>query len=71
MKKVPENDGKIWSGNEIAALKLLAKRNTPTRIIAMKMKRTPVAIQSTTSKNRISLKPVNQSPYNRSKSRKK
>lgn len=63
MAKAPSNNGKAWSAQQIAQLKILAKSNTPTRVIAIKMDRTPAAIQSKASVEKISLKPTNQSPY--------
>ena len=49
------------------ALGDLAKQNTPTRVIGLKLGRTPGAVQSQASKQGTSLKPTNQSPYNRRK----
>lgn len=67
MAKTPQNHGKTWSQSEVNKLEQLAKGNTPTRIIALKMGRTPDAIQGKASSESISLKPTNQSPYNRRK----
>ncbi len=67
MVKTPANNGKDWTKPEIAKLEKLADQNTPTRIIALKMKRTVDSIYSEASKENISLKPTNQSPYNRRK----
>jgi hypothetical protein len=67
MTKIPANDGKDWTKKEVATLEKLADQNTPTRIIALKMKRTGDSIYSEASNERISLKPTNQSPYNRKK----
>jgi hypothetical protein len=63
MAKKPENDGKEWTTEEVRELKKLAKENTPTRVIGLKMGRTEDAIRSEASKEDISLKPTNQSPY--------
>jgi hypothetical protein len=65
MSKTPKNHKKPWGKEQIQELKLLAKENTPTRIIALKTGRTEGAIYSEAVKENISLKPVNQSPYNR------
>ena len=46
-------------------LKTLAKGNTPTRVIGLKMGRSPDSIYSKASEKNVSLKPNNQSPYNR------
>jgi hypothetical protein len=59
------NTGKTWSSEELKQLRELAKQNTPTRVIALKMGRTPSAIQSKASAVNISLRPTNQSPYSR------
>ena len=66
MAKKPTNHGKAWSPSENKQLRDLAKGNTPTRVIGLKMGRTEDAIQSQASKTNTSLKPVNQSPRNRS-----
>ena len=63
----PNNNGKKWQPKELKELKKLAKANTPTRVIGLKLGRTPGAIQRKASQEDISLKPVNQSPYNRRK----
>jgi hypothetical protein len=65
MAKRPTNHGKAWTGAQNQTLRKLASRNTPTRVIGIKMGRTPAAIQSQASSKGISLKPTNQSPYNR------
>jgi hypothetical protein len=63
----PKNNGKAWTSSEVQKLGELAKGNTPTRVIALKLQRTPAAVQSKASAESISLKPTNQSPYNRRK----
>ncbi|MDJ1634568.1 hypothetical protein [Rhizobium rhizogenes] len=65
MGKKPGNSGKAWTPAQVAQLKDLAKGNTPTRVIALKLDRTPAAVQGKASAEGISLKPTNQSPYNR------
>jgi hypothetical protein len=67
MSKSTRNTGKSWSSSEVKQLRYLANKNTPTRVIGLKLGRTPGAIQSKASNNGISLKPTNQSPYNRKK----
>jgi hypothetical protein len=59
----PKNSGKAWTSAQSAQLKTLAKGNTPTRVAALKLGRTPSAVQSQASKLGVSLKPTNQSPY--------
>ncbi len=63
MSKKPKNHGKSWTPAENKQLKQLAKGNTPTRIIGLKLGRTEGAIYNQASEEEISLKPVNQSPY--------
>lgn len=59
----PKNTGKPWTREDLSHLKKLIKENTPTRIMGLKLKRTPSSIYSKASVENISLKPVNQSPY--------
>ncbi|MDD3182042.1 MAG: hypothetical protein PHD48_04460 [Alphaproteobacteria bacterium] len=66
-KKTPSNHGKAWTPLEIKKLGQLADQNTPTRVIGLKLGRTPEAILQKASVEDISLKPTNQSPYNRRK----
>jgi hypothetical protein len=65
MGKSNRNSGAQWSGAEVKALKQLAGQNTPTRVIGLKLGRTPNAVRNKASQEGISLKPTNQSPYNR------
>ena len=65
--KKPKNHGKSWTEKDIRELRKLAKGNTPTRVIGLKMGRTEGAVYTAANQNDISLKPVNQSPYNRKK----
>lgn len=65
MSKSTRNSGKPWSPNDVKQLKELAKGNTPTRVIGLKLGRTEGAVQNKASQEDISLKPTNQSPYNR------
>jgi hypothetical protein len=67
MAKKPPNHGKDWSKQDVRELKTLVGQNTPTRVIGLKMGRTPEAIYGKASAENISLKPTNQSPYNRRK----
>lgn len=57
------NSGKQWSPQDIAKLRTLAKGNTPTRVMGIKLQRTPDAIQAKASQKGISLEPHNRSPY--------
>lgn len=67
MTKSTRNTGKPWTNQDIAQLGKLSQENTPTRVIGLKLGRTEEAIRSKASEQDISLKPTNQSPYNRSK----
>lgn len=67
MAKTPSNHGKQWTSNDVSELQHLADRNTPTRVIGIKMGRTPDSVAQKASEERISLKPTNQSPYSRRK----
>ena len=65
MPKSTRNSGKQWTGGEVRQLRSLAKGNTPTRVIGLKLGRTESAVRTKAGDKRISLKPTNQSPYNR------
>ncbi len=58
------NSGKPWTPQEVRALKMLAHENTPAGVISLKMGRTKPAVYSKASQENISLKPIDQSPYN-------
>ena len=63
MAKIPPNNGKPWTPADRRELKELAKGKTPTRVIGLKMGRSPGAISNQASNQGTSLKPTNQSPY--------
>ena len=65
MAKYNRNSGKPWTPADVAKLRDLARQNTPTRVIGLELGRTPDAINNRASRENISLKPTNQSPYNR------
>lgn len=67
MAKSPANHGKQWTPADVKQLKQFAKQNTPTRVIGLKMGRTEDAVRAKASESEVSLKPTNQSPYNRRK----
>jgi hypothetical protein len=54
-----------WSSADVRTLKQLARGNTPTGVISVKLQRPVTAIRSKAQREGISLRPVNQSPYNR------
>ena len=53
---------KPWTSEDRKILKQLAKENTPTRVIGLKMGRTEPVIRYRARTEGISLKPVNRSP---------
>lgn len=63
MAKTPPNHGKPWTSSANRQLRREAAGNTPTRVVALHMGRTPDAIYSHASEIGVSLKPTNQSPY--------
>jgi len=65
MANKPSNHGKAWTRQDVQKLEKLADGNTPTRVIGLKLDRTEDSIRSKAAEEGISLKPVNQSPYNR------
>ena len=65
MPKYNRNSGMPWTKSDITQLKDLAKKNTPTRVIGLDLGRTEGAVRSKASEIGVSLKPTNQSPYNR------
>jgi hypothetical protein len=63
MSKSTRNTGKPWAPADTKQLKDLARGNTPTRVIGLKLGRTEDAVRNKASEKGISLKPTNQSPY--------
>lgn len=63
MAKYTRNSGKTWKAADVAQLKQLARGNTPTRVIGLKLGRTENSVRTRASSEGISLKPTNQSPY--------
>jgi len=68
MTKSTRNSGKRWTGSQVRQLRTLAKGNTPTRVIGLKLGRTEGAVRSKAAEAGITLKPTNQSPYGTRKS---
>jgi hypothetical protein len=60
-----DNSGKQWTKQEVDRLQKLAKGNTPTGLIADALGRTQHAVYNKAAEKNVSLKPTNQSPYNR------
>lgn len=67
MAKTPANHNKRWTQQAERELRKLAKGNTPTGLIAYKLKRTEAGVRGKASDINLSLKPTNKSPYNRRK----
>jgi hypothetical protein len=63
--KYKRNLGNNWSAADVRELRKLARGNTPTGVISLKLGRTPVAIRGKAQREGISLKPANRSPYSR------
>jgi len=63
----PKAAGKKWTSEQKAQLRHLAKGNTPTRVIGLKLGRSEDAVRNKANELNVSLKPTNQSPYNRRK----
>jgi hypothetical protein len=63
MAKSTRNTGKPWTSSDVKQLKTLAKGNTPTRVIGLKLGRTEAAVYGKASAERVSLSPTNQRPY--------
>lgn len=67
MAKQPPNHGKAWTPSDVRKMSELIKQNTPTRVMGLKLGRTPGAVQQHANELGRSTKPTNQSPYNRQK----
>jgi hypothetical protein len=65
MNKSERNSGKKWTPADVKQLEDLARGNTPTRVIGLKLGRTEEAVRTKASEVGVSLKPTNQSPYGR------
>lgn len=67
MAKSTRNSGTRWTPEQEKAVRQLARENTPTRVIGLKLGRTEDAVRAKAQELNVSLKPTNQSPYNRRK----
>jgi hypothetical protein len=67
VKQYIKNAGNPWTPTEVTKLRELAKGNTPTRVIGLKLGRPENGVRAKASEKQIKLAPPNQSPYNRSK----
>jgi hypothetical protein len=67
MANNPPHHCEPWTKQQVRRLEKLADQNTPTRVMGLKLGRTEDAVRTKASEENISLKPTNQSPYNRRK----
>ena len=51
------NHGTAWTSDEVKALRQLAKENTPTRVIGIKLGRSKASVQGKAHREQISLRP--------------
>ena len=65
--KYTRQTGTSWTAAQVKELKSLARANTPTRVIGLKLQRSETSVRSKAQREGISLMPANQSPYNRRK----
>jgi hypothetical protein len=63
--KYKQRSGEPWSGTDVMRLKQLARQNTPTGVISLKLRRPPAAVRSKARREGVSLSPSNRSPYSR------
>ena len=61
------NTGKRWTTTQVRQLRQLARQNTPTRVIGLKLGRTEHAVRTKASEKGVSLKARNQSSLYRRK----
>jgi hypothetical protein len=61
-KEDGRSNPRSWSKDDIKQLKTFIKENTPTRLIAMKLKRTEASVRWKVHGEGLSLKPTNRSP---------
>lgn len=66
---MPKNSWKKRTNDDVKMLKKLVKANTPTRVMWLDkyLWRSEASIRSKSQSLWLSLKPVNQSPYNKKK----
>lgn len=61
--KSERNANKTWNPEDVRELRQLARGDTPTRVIGLKLGRPEGGVRAKASELGISLKPTNQSPY--------
>ena len=69
MTRTPSHHGKDWTQKDDALLRRLAVENTPTRVMGLKLGRTPASVQQRASQIGQSLRPTNQRPNKPGKGR--
>lgn len=62
-RKPSRNTGKRWTTAQLRQLRQLARQNTPTRVIGLKLGRTENAVRTKASEKGVSLKLKNQASY--------
>jgi hypothetical protein len=67
MAKTPRQHRAPWTGTDDKLLRQLIRENTPTRVMGIKLERTPAAVQQHANELGLSTKPVNQRPNKRNK----
>jgi hypothetical protein len=67
MAKRPNSHREPWSRDDDQLLRKLIRENTPTRVMGIKLERTPAAVQQHANQIGLSTKPVNQRPNKRGK----
>jgi hypothetical protein len=65
--KTPAKHRQPWTTGDDQLLKKLVRENTPTRVMGIKLERTPAAVQQHANEIGLSTKPVNQRPNKRNK----
>lgn len=63
MSKSTRNSGTPWKPEDVRRLPELVRENTPTRVIGLKLARTPGVVYQRVSQEGISVRPTNLSPY--------
>lgn len=62
MAKTPNKHRQPWTGADDKQLRQLIRENTPTRVMGIKLERTPAAVQQHANDFGLNTKPVNQRP---------
>ncbi len=70
MSKSASKQGKVWTKAEEQKLKDLARKKTPTRVIASTLKRTSEGVRKKANRLKVSLKPASR-PAAKSKKKKR